>query len=71
MSAHVGTRSSEAIGRRIKAAREEAGLTQEELAQDVQLDRSALAKVEAGSRKVSALVGGTAFIDDSRTEGCG
>lgn len=51
----MGTRSSEAIGRRIKAAREDAGLTQEELAQDVHLDRSALAKVESGTRKVSAL----------------
>lgn len=51
----MGTRSSEVIGRRIKAAREETGLTQEELAHDVQLDRSALAKVEGGSRKVSAL----------------
>jgi Zn-dependent peptidase ImmA (M78 family)/transcriptional regulator with XRE-family HTH domain len=51
----MGTRTSEAIGRRIKAAREDAGLTQEELAQDIQLDRSALTTVETGGRKVSAL----------------
>jgi Zn-dependent peptidase ImmA (M78 family)/transcriptional regulator with XRE-family HTH domain len=51
----MGTRSSEAIGRRIKAAREDAGLTQEELAHQVRLDRSALAKIETGTRKVSAL----------------
>ena len=51
----MGTRSSEAIGQRIKAAREDAGLTQEELARAVQLDRSALTKVETGGRKVSAL----------------
>ena len=53
--AHMGTRASEAIGRRIKVAREDFGLTQEELAHDVQLDRSALAKIETGARKVSAL----------------
>jgi Zn-dependent peptidase ImmA (M78 family)/DNA-binding XRE family transcriptional regulator len=51
----MGTRAGEAIGRRIKAAREDAALTQEELAGAVQLDRSALAKVESGARKVSAL----------------
>lgn len=53
--AHMGMRSSAAIGRRIKAAREDAGLTQEDLAQAVRLDRSALAKVETGARKVSAV----------------
>ena len=51
----MGTRASEAIGRRIKTAREDASLTQEDLAAAVRLDRSALAKVETGARKVSAL----------------
>lgn len=51
----MATRSSEAIGRRIRAAREDVGLTQEELASDVGLDRSALTKVETGARKVSAV----------------
>ncbi len=51
----MGIRSSEAIGRRIKQAREDAGRTQESLAQSVHLDRSALAKIETGTRKISAL----------------
>ncbi len=49
------TRSAESIGRRIKAAREAAGLTQEDVARRIPLDRSALAKIETGTRKVSAL----------------
>lgn len=49
------SRTGEAIGRRIKAARESAGLTQEGLAEAVRLDRSALTKIERGDRKVSAL----------------
>lgn len=49
------SRASELIGERVKAAREDSGLTQEELAGDVRLDRSALAKIETGARKVSAL----------------
>ncbi len=43
------------MGRRIATARDRAGLTQAELAAAVSLDRSALAKVESGSRRVSAL----------------
>lgn len=43
------------VGRRIAAARIRAGLTQAELALRVSLDRSALAKIENGVRRVSAL----------------
>ena len=43
------------IGRRVKAAREEAGRTQEDLASAVRMERSALAKVETGARRVSAV----------------
>lgn len=42
------------LGKRIALARDEAGLTQAELASTVNLDRTALAKLEAGTRKVSA-----------------
>jgi Zn-dependent peptidase ImmA (M78 family)/transcriptional regulator with XRE-family HTH domain len=42
------------IGRRISQARQEAGMTQADLAHAVGLDRTAVAKLEAGSRKVSA-----------------
>lgn len=43
------------IGRRIADARGRAGLTQEELARAIGLDRSALAKIETGIRRVTAL----------------
>jgi Zn-dependent peptidase ImmA (M78 family)/transcriptional regulator with XRE-family HTH domain len=43
------------IGRRIAEARVRVGLTQAGLAADVDLDRSSLAKIENGTRKVSAL----------------
>ncbi|WP_203896350.1 helix-turn-helix domain-containing protein [Actinoplanes xinjiangensis] len=46
---------SEMIGRRVAEARVRAGLTQFDLARVVGLDRSALAKVETGGRRVSAL----------------
>jgi Zn-dependent peptidase ImmA (M78 family)/transcriptional regulator with XRE-family HTH domain len=46
---------SETIGRRVAEARARAGLTQFDLARAVGLDRSALAKVEIGTRRVSAL----------------
>lgn len=49
------SRPNERIGRRIKQAREDAGLTQAQLAQTMSLDRSVLAKIETGSRNVSAL----------------
>ena len=44
-----------AVGRRIAEARARAGLTQAELAARVSLDRSALTKIENGTRRVSAL----------------
>lgn len=43
------------LGSRIAAARARAGLSQAALADAISLDRSALAKVEVGSRRVSAL----------------
>jgi Zn-dependent peptidase ImmA (M78 family)/DNA-binding XRE family transcriptional regulator len=43
------------VGQRIAEARGRAGLTQVQLASAVSLDRSALAKIEAGTRRVSAL----------------
>jgi Zn-dependent peptidase ImmA (M78 family)/transcriptional regulator with XRE-family HTH domain len=49
------TVSSQAdLGRRIAAGREDASLTQAELAEAVGLERSAVTKIEAGTRKVSA-----------------
>src|SRR5215211_4160516 len=53
--AHVAAADSDSMGRRIAAARARAGLTQEHLASRVSLNRSALAKIENGSRRVSAL----------------
>ncbi len=46
---------SGAIGERIAEARGRAGLTQADLASVTSLDRSALAKIETGARRVSAL----------------
>lgn len=43
------------IGHRVAEARGRAGLTQHELAAAVEIDRSALAKIETGARRVSAL----------------
>ncbi|WP_026341896.1 helix-turn-helix domain-containing protein [Actinomadura atramentaria] len=43
------------IGRRIADARGRAGFTQADLAQEIALDRSALAKIETGDRRVTAL----------------
>lgn len=43
------------MGERVAAARARAGLTQTELASAISLDRSALAKIENGTRRVSAL----------------
>jgi transcriptional regulator with XRE-family HTH domain len=42
------------IGARIAGARERAGLTQAQLAGEVDLDRSAISKIENGTRRVSA-----------------
>jgi Zn-dependent peptidase ImmA (M78 family)/transcriptional regulator with XRE-family HTH domain len=43
------------IGERVAEARAEAGLTQAQLASAVGVDRSALAKIETGARRVSAI----------------
>lgn len=49
------TVDAEEIGRRIAEARGRAGLTQEALADRLALARSSLAKIEGGSRRVTAL----------------
>ncbi|MDT0278160.1 helix-turn-helix domain-containing protein [Blastococcus goldschmidtiae] len=46
---------SSTLGARIRDARDRAGLTQAELATATSLDRSSLAKIESGARRVSAL----------------
>lgn len=46
---------AQSLGQRIAEARGRAGLTQADLAAAVSLDRSALTKIELGSRRVSAL----------------
>ncbi|WP_207974738.1 helix-turn-helix domain-containing protein [Parafrankia sp. BMG5.11] len=51
----MATADPAAMGRRIAEARERAGLTQAALASTISLDRSALTKVENGTRRVSAL----------------
>ncbi|WP_020573955.1 XRE family transcriptional regulator [Actinopolymorpha alba] len=43
------------VGERVAVARAEAGLTQAQLASAVGVDRSALAKIETGARRVSAV----------------
>ena len=48
------TRDGEHLGARVAAARRDAGLTQQECATRVGIDRSALAKIETGRRGVSA-----------------
>ena len=47
--------SAEELGRRLREARERAGLTQEEVARDLGIPRTAVALLEAGKRKVSGL----------------
>lgn len=42
------------LGQRISQARQDAGITQAELGQAINLDRTAVAKLEAGTRRVSA-----------------
>ena len=42
------------LGRRVASARKRAGVTQEELAHRLGVDRTAVAKIEAGRRRVSA-----------------
>jgi len=58
---------SEAIGTRIARAREELGLTQADVAAQLSLDRTAIAKIESGKRNVSAteLVKLAAVLDRS------
>ncbi|KQB84814.1 helix-turn-helix domain-containing protein [Corynebacterium lowii] len=52
MEAHE---AAQQLGERVKGARERAGLTQEELARRVRVERTAINKMERGTRKVSAV----------------
>ena len=64
----VATEPSD-IGRRIADARARAGLTQAGLAADIEIDRSSLAKIENGTRKVSAFeLAQIAYVLDERIE---
>jgi Zn-dependent peptidase ImmA (M78 family)/transcriptional regulator with XRE-family HTH domain len=47
--------TSEELARRIKASREAAGLSQETVAQELSIPRSAVAQIEASNRRVSTL----------------
>jgi Zn-dependent peptidase ImmA (M78 family)/transcriptional regulator with XRE-family HTH domain len=47
--------SAEELGRRLREARERVGLTQEEVARELGISRTAVALFEAGKRKVSGL----------------
>lgn len=49
------TLSASELGSRIAEARGRAGLTQDQLAREIGMDRSGLAKIETGARRVSAL----------------
>ncbi|RCG21886.1 helix-turn-helix domain-containing protein [Sphaerisporangium album] len=51
----MAVEESDRIGRRITDARHRVGLTQAQLAAAISIDRSALAKIESGSRRVTAL----------------
>jgi transcriptional regulator with XRE-family HTH domain len=51
----MASTASVAVGQRIRDARDRAGLTQAELANAIQVDRSVVTKIETGSRRVSAL----------------
>ncbi len=53
--AHMGEVDEKTLGARVREARELAGLTQGELAQRVDLDRTAVNKIETGIRKMTAL----------------
>lgn len=46
---------SSALGRRVREARLRKGLTQQELAEDIHLERTVVNKIESGTRKVTAL----------------
>lgn len=47
--------TKEALGRRIRMAREACGMTQQEVAERIGVSRSALGQIEAGNRAVSSL----------------
>lgn len=53
--AHMGEADEKVLGARVREARELAGLTQGELGSRVDLDRTAVNKIESGIRKVTAL----------------
>jgi Zn-dependent peptidase ImmA (M78 family)/transcriptional regulator with XRE-family HTH domain len=51
----VANVDAKSLGERIRAARKRAGLSQDDLAREIGLDRSAVNRLEAGARKVTAL----------------
>lgn len=53
--AHVTDLDAKTLGGRIRAARVRAGLSQDDLAREVGLDRTAVNRIESGVRKVAAL----------------
>lgn len=53
--AHMAEIDERALGSRVREARERAGVKQGELANQVGLDRTAVNKIEGGTRKVTAL----------------
>lgn len=53
--AHMAEIDEKVLGARVREARERAGLKQGELASRVDLDRTAVNKIEGGARKVTAL----------------
>jgi len=52
---HVANVDTKSLGERIRAARKRSGLSQDELAREIGLDRSAVNRLEGGARKVTAL----------------
>src|SRR5271154_1581858 len=51
------------LGRRLKAARESCGLTQDDVAAELELSRSTVAQIELGNRGVSGIeLGKLAFL---------
>lgn len=48
-----GTEKNEALGRRIKRLREQAGFSQEELADKIRLTQTSISLIETGKRGIS------------------
>lgn len=55
-STHAGNRALVALGKALRAARKEKGLSQEDLATDAEVERSYLGAIERGEVNVTVLV---------------